>query len=199
MTGRGAPLRSSGAGRQSLTPPAPGCFICASLNLEQPVNGPPKVMPPLIPVVMPMIIVWIITVLVVATRVIATRVVATRVVAIGGIAIGVVDIRIGINISYLKPLRVGWNDTPHQRRKHQDAHQRQGNNSFLKSLVIHISSFRSRLKTLSDNELLLSFVSSARRRPHFPLYLKATYYVHYAPTDGRRKAREMLALHILTN
>src|SRR5215475_2631555 len=113
MTGRGAPLRSLGAGRQSLTPPAPGCFICASLNLEQPVNGPPKVMPPLIPVVMPVILVWIVTVLVVATRIVATRVVATRVVDIRIVAIGVVDIRIGINISHLIPLRVGWNSAPH--------------------------------------------------------------------------------------
>jgi len=31
------------------------------------------------------------------------------------------------------------------------------------------------------------------------LYLKAAYYVHYAPTDGRRKACKMLALHILAN
>src|SRR5215510_14398920 len=101
-------LRSLGARRQSLTRPAPGCFICASLNLEQPIKGPPKVMPPMIPVVMPVILVWIVTVLIVATRV-----VATRVIAIGVIAIGVVDIRIGINVSHLIPLRVGWNDPTH--------------------------------------------------------------------------------------
>jgi len=53
--------------------------------------------------VMPVILVWIVAILVVATRG----------EAIGVIAIGVVDIRIGINISHLIPLSVGWNDTPH--------------------------------------------------------------------------------------
>jgi len=65
-------------------------------------------MPPLIPVVMPVILIWIVTVLV-----ISTRVVDILVVAIGGIAIGVVDIRIGINILRLIPLRAGWNGAPH--------------------------------------------------------------------------------------
>jgi hypothetical protein len=60
-------------------------------------------MPPLIPMVMPVILVWIVDI----------RVVATRVVAVGVIAIGVVDIRIGINISHLIPLSVGWDDTTH--------------------------------------------------------------------------------------
>src|SRR5215475_827903 len=101
-------LRSLGARRQSLTRSAPGCFICASLNLEQSIKGSPKVMLLMIPGVMPVILVWIVTVLIVATRV-----VATRVIAIGVIAIGVVDIRIGINVSHLIPLRVGRNDTPH--------------------------------------------------------------------------------------
>jgi len=66
-------------------------------------------MPPLIPVVMPVIIVWI-----VANRVIATRVVAIGIIiAIRVIAIGLVAIWIGINISHLIPLRVGWNGIRH--------------------------------------------------------------------------------------
>jgi hypothetical protein len=124
--GRGASPSEFGSGasepdasRSRLSHP-----LCASLNLEQPVNGLPKVMPPLIPVVMPVILVGVVATrvvaarVVVATRVVATRVVATlviatRVVAIGVIAIRVVDIRIGINISHLIPLRVGWNAPPH--------------------------------------------------------------------------------------
>jgi hypothetical protein len=65
-------------------------------------------MPPLIPVVMPVMLIWIVAILVVVTRVIAIGVIA-----IGVIAIGVIAIRIGINISHLIPLRVGWNDTHH--------------------------------------------------------------------------------------
>jgi len=55
----------------------------ASMNLEQPVNGSPKVMPSMIPVVMPVIFVWIIANGVVTTiRIIATRVIAIRIIAI---------------------------------------------------------------------------------------------------------------------
>jgi hypothetical protein len=120
MTGRGASPPDFGSGASELDVPRSRLFHlrCVSLNLEQPVKGLPKVMPPLIPVVMPVILVWIVARRVVATRVVARRVVATRVVAIrviaiGVIAIGVVDIWIGINISHLIPLRVGWNDAPH--------------------------------------------------------------------------------------
>jgi membrane protein CcdC involved in cytochrome C biogenesis len=65
-----------------------------------------------IPVVMPVILVWIVDTWVRAIRIITNRVVATRVIAIGIIAIRVtirVAIWIGINISHLIPLRVGWN------------------------------------------------------------------------------------------
>ena len=115
MTGSGAPPSEFGSGASELDASRSRLFHlpCASLNLEQPVNSPPKMMPPMIPVVMPVIIVGIVATLVVDTRVVATLVVATWVVAIGVIAIRVVDIWIGINISHLIPLRVGWNAPPH--------------------------------------------------------------------------------------
>ena len=63
----------------------------------------------MIPMMMPVILVWIVDTRVRAVRVIINRVVATRVIAIRIIAIRVA-IWIGINISHLIPLRVGWND-----------------------------------------------------------------------------------------
>jgi hypothetical protein len=95
----------------------------ASLNLEQPVKGSPNVMPPMIPVVMPVVtpvvtLVWIVAIGVRAGWVVAILIIATRVVAIRLIAIRLIDIRvvaiwIGINISHLIPLRVGWNGIRH--------------------------------------------------------------------------------------
>jgi len=100
--------------RQTLKPPLPTVSSALRLPvLEQPVKGPIKVMPSLIPVVMPVIFVWIVAILVVATRIVTTRIVATRIIAIGVIAIGVVDIRVGIHVLPLIPLRVGWNGAPH--------------------------------------------------------------------------------------
>jgi hypothetical protein len=84
-----------------------------SLILEQPVKGPPKVMPPMMPVVMPVILVWIVAIWVRAVWVVTILIVATRIIAIGLIAIRVVNIWIGINISHLIPLRVGWNGIRH--------------------------------------------------------------------------------------
>ena len=65
-------------------------------------------MPSVIPVVMPVILIWIVDTWVRAVRVITNRIIATRVIAIGIIAVWVA-IWIGINISHLIPLRVGWN------------------------------------------------------------------------------------------
>jgi hypothetical protein len=78
-------------------------------------------MPSLIPVVMPVILVWIIDT-VRAVWIITNPIVATRVIVIGVVAIRIVAIWIGINISYLIPLRVGWNGTHRQGGKRKDAH-----------------------------------------------------------------------------
>jgi hypothetical protein len=89
------------------------CF--ASLDLEQPVNGPPDVMPSMMPVVVMMIIpVGIIAIRICPVGIIINyRIHALWLIAIRLIAIWVINIRIWINV-LLIPLRVGWNDVPHQ-------------------------------------------------------------------------------------
>lgn len=79
-------------------------------------------MPSVIPVVMPVILVWIVDTWVSAVWIITNSIVATRVVVIGVVAIRVVVIWIGINISHLIPLRVGWNGIHCQGGKRKDAH-----------------------------------------------------------------------------
>jgi hypothetical protein len=90
----------------------------ASWSLEQPIKGSPNMMsrmPVVMPVVTPvMTLIWIVAIGVSAVRVVTIRIIATRVVSIRLIAIRLIAIRliaiwIGINISHLIPLRVGWN------------------------------------------------------------------------------------------